>query len=365
MSSKRLTKLIITLILMVLVIVIAYCFRKKYSEQNVEIISFDTSSINMICLFEGNYYYTLNNEIYCNEKCVLSSKGKKLIYANNKAIFVYSNEVITEYDSDFSIISEYPISSDIINFAVSDNELIYVSSDMSCHVLNLSSRNEIKPFDIISLSDEIEVMSYHEFKICKSKNNDSIAIFLNNKLLYSNFKKYAERFVYLDNERMIYTSKTNTSTINLYLYVFANNSITKQASLPTDFGIITFLNSNDDPIFIGSEYPTDPNLSLKDSNKLVNHKSDCIVCIEKNSLKSKIEHFTKKYEKAIYVDSEKAITYYKGKYLTYSLNDWKVTDKQSASEIKEGGSYNFVACGDHIFVFDNDSDELLDKIPIN
>jgi len=168
----------------------------------------------------------------------------------------------------------------------------------------------------------------------------------------------------LDNEKIIYTSKTNTSTINLYSYAFTNNTLSKQVDLPTDFGIVTFLNSNDSLIFIGTEYPTDPSLGLQDSNKLVNHKSDCIVFMEKNNLNSKVEHFTKKYEKTIYANSEKAITYYKGKYLTYSLNDWKVTDKQSASEIKEGGSYNFVTCGDYIFVFDNNSGELLNRIHI-
>ena len=73
----------------------------------------------------------------------------------------------------------------------------------------------------------------------------------------------------------------------------------------------------------------------------------------------------KRFERIICIGENKVITYYKGKYLTYSLDDWKVTNKQSASEIKEGGSYNFVACGDHIFVFDNGSDELLNKIPIN
>ena len=363
MSKKRFTKLIIILILLILVVCITQCFRGRYGEKNVEIISFDSSSINKMCQFEGNYYYTLNNEIYCNEKCILSSDGKKLIYANNNAIFVYADGVISEYDANFSIISEYTLSYEITIFAVSDNELIYLSPDMSCHVLELSTGDEKEPINKLSLSDEIEVLSYQEYKVCRS-NNDSIAIFLNNKLIYSQVKNYAKNFVYLDNDKIIYTSKTNTSTINLYSYVLTNNALSKYLDLPADFGIITFLNSNDSLIFIGTEYPTDPSLGLQDGNKLVNHKSDCIVFMEKNDLNSKVEHFTKKSEKTIYADSEKAITYYKGKYLTYSLDGWKVTNKQSASEIKEGGSYNFVTCGDYIFVFDNNSGELLNRIHI-
>ena len=111
MRNKRLTILIITLLLLILLVVITHCFKKRNSVNDIEIISYDNSSINTICQFDDNYYYTINNEIYNNEKCVMSSEGNKLIYANDNAMFVYSNGVITGYGSDFSIISEYPISS--------------------------------------------------------------------------------------------------------------------------------------------------------------------------------------------------------------------------------------------------------------
>ena len=59
------------------------------------------------------------------------------------------------------------------------------------------------------------------------------------------------------------------------------------------------------------------------------------------------------------------MTYYKGHYLTYDLNNWKVIRKQDADEIKNGGSYTFETCGDYIFVFDDDSGDLLNMISIN
>ena len=40
-------------------------------------------------------------------------------------------------------------------------------------------------------------------------------------------------------------------------------------------------------------------------------------------------------------NNEKAITYYNGKYITYSLENWKKINKQNADEIKEGGSYTY------------------------
>ena len=76
------------------------------------------------------------------------------------------------------------------------------------------------------------------------------------------------------------------------------------------------------------------------------------------------EKKTKNHERIIYANSQKAITYYKGKYLTYSLEDWSLIKKQSVDEIKEGGSYTFESCGDYIFVFDNNSGELLNTINI-
>ena len=36
----------------------------------------------------------------------------------------------------------------------------------------------------------------------------------------------------------------------------------------------------------------------------------------------------------------------------------------TVDEIKEGGSYTFESCGDYIFVFDNNSGELLNTINI-
>lgn len=64
-------------------------------------------------------------------------------------------------------------------------------------------------------------------------------------------------------------------------------------------------------------------------------------------------------------DYEIAMTYYNGKYRTYDLNDWHLISKQTADEIQNDGSYTFESCGDYVFVFDDNSGNLLNTIDVN
>lgn len=98
--------------------------------------------------------------------------------------------------------------------------------------------------------------------------------------------------------------------------------------------------------------------------KMSNHKSDCLYIINTDDCTKSLQYSTNTFERIIYADSKKAITYYNGKYLTYSLDDWSVIDSQAAVEIQNRGSYTFEACGDYIFIFDMNSDELLNKISV-
>jgi hypothetical protein len=72
----------------------------------------------------------------------------------------------------------------------------------------------------------------------------------------------------------------------------------------------------------------------------------------------------KKYERIIYADDKKVVTYYNGKYVTYSADEWKVTDENNADEIKDGGKYTFEACGEYVFVFDDNTGECMNRIKV-
>lgn len=90
-----------------------------------------------------------------------------------------------------------------------------------------------------------------------------------------------------------------------------------------------------------------------------------VICqINTASLCITSEYKTKIKERILYADTKKAITYYKGRYITYSLNNWKKIKSQKANEIKSGNSYTFETCGDYIFIFDDNSGELVNTIDI-
>lgn len=205
---------------------------------------------------------------------------------------------------------------------INDNDAFYATDNEHNEVIGACENNTI---DLLSYGKDrifytrshfnLETMSEYSFK-------DNIE---NNRKL--KFGKYARGFF------QRFYSYYNAETIVLIAQTISSRSFAKEARIYY-------------------------------SDEMKKHDHDYIVIIDKNDFEVK-DKKTKTFERILYANSEKAITYYKGKYLTYSLNDWKVTDKQSASEIKEGGSYNFVSCGEYIFVFDNASGELLNKIPIN
>ena len=103
---------------------------------------------------------------------------------------------------------------------------------------------------------------------------------------------------------------------------------------------------------------------VANSSEMSKHKNDSLYIINSNDYTKSFQQCTRTFERILYADSKKTITYYNGKYLTYSLDKWKVISSQPADEIQKGGSYTFESCGDYIFVFDNNSGELINTISI-
>ncbi len=103
--------------------------------------------------------------------------------------------------------------------------------------------------------------------------------------------------------------------------------------------------------------------AIKNEVSLLYHSYDELFLLDCNS-EEVLSRKTKSGEKVLYLSNQKAITYYKGQYLTYSLSDWEVIKEQNADEIKNGGSYTFESCGEYIFVFDDKQGKLINTIGI-
>lgn len=361
---KRLTVMILILLSLLVLWRLSVSCHKNKDVKNIDIIYVDRlSTINMVCEFDSTYYYTGNQGIYSNNKCVFSTNGNPLICTNNSILFVYADKEITGYDKSLSPICKYELPKEATNFAVSDNEIFYIDTVGKYHVLDIATLKDKKKVETEKIKENIIVYHYTDFLICEDLTNCSISAFFDNKVA-SSVKDYSKQFVYLSDNCLIHTSTTNTSTINLYKTVLYDTTNDNTIKLPTGYGIVSLFPVNNDLIFIGSEYPLDPHLDFKMSYNLNYHQSDCIVTVNIDDYKITNTRFTKKHEKIIYADNKKAVTYYNGEYLTYSLDKWEVIDSQSADEIQIEGAYIFETCGDYIFVFDDDSGELLNTINV-
>ena len=97
--------------------------------------------------------------------------------------------------------------------------------------------------------------------------------------------------------------------------------------------------------------------------QLENHDYDAYIKVNTDDFKL-VRHETKKFERIIYANNNKVVTYYNGKYITYSADDWNVVSEKDADEIKDGGMYTFKACGEYVFVFDDNTDECINRIKV-
>ena len=101
------------------------------------------------------------------------------------------------------------------------------------------------------------------------------------------------------------------------------------------------------------------------NGKLKTHSGEILFYIDSETFEETNSFETKKRERILFADNDIILTYYNGKYRTYDANTKKVIKKQSAKEIKNNGSYTFETCGDYVFVFDAESGDLLNAIPID
>ena len=387
MKKKRIIPLVIALI--IVFAALFYRFNIYYPYITLKVTALYDEHPNVVeC--ENEYFILSDGKITnADSKEVIYSvtNENSFIKSYNDLIWIFDdscNEKLKAIDKNGNLKKHYLFPGDSIDFLINDDVIFDLTSDemIMYRLTNDTHLEKIKinyTFVFHSEDNRFDLYKYScEYGEClffdMNDTNDKDAFYAvdseYNEVIGACEKNTIDLLAY-EEDRIFYTrSHFNLKTISEYSF---KDNIEKNSEI--EFGKYSrgffqkfYYCQSNEIIILMAQTVTSRSFAREarvyNSDEMKKHNHDYAVIIDKNDFEVK-EKKTKTFERIIYVDSEKAITYYKGKYLTYSLDDWKVTDKQSASEIKEGGSYNFVTCGDYIFVFDNDSDELLNKISIS
>lgn len=334
--------------------------------------------------FDDTYYYLQPDGIYVFD----DSNQNKIIELNNCKQFVVDSQYIyclitdsykyniTIYDKNNSNkIKKIDLTDKNINLlGISDDKLIYChwnndSSKKNMVFLDISDgkkidiENDIKNYGHVSIykNDYIKTANIYSEDLFSTQNGNKINCndgwsstvigFINNTIIYTCNMDFIAEIILLDTENNIensihiaYDSKLCGAESLLFNINEEQNKFVLAGNKASPFFLEAYIDSSDE---------------------LKYHKYDVVAVFDSTHCSLINEKTFRTFERVICVDKDKVMTYYKGHYLTYDLNNWKVIRKQDADEIKNGGSYTFETCGDYIFVFDDDSGELLNTININ
>ena len=372
----------------------------QYPDLNIHVSELYEESERVVCL-EEKYYYTSGGKI-------TDAESGKIIYDSNAEsliVNVYDDHIWTAEKSEDStkisfidgsgnVISTYSLPVVVNDFMIEDNLIFCELNDNDpengdaekyLKVYELSGNNVFKPVDI-AFSDEVrsfemkrdtvDLSSYYYnnircMKFAKSRYIGGVA------MSYNDGKKITSRYlprIFTFNENEIIFSDGD---IVLYKYDFGNGStMLKEPVIGKDItrgGYISgyferSLFSDSDNIMLVAQDTAMRSIGRDVpgyiSDEMKRHMNDYLLIFDTDTLELKSGRKTRTFERIIYADAEKAITYYKGNYITYSISDWKRIGKTAADEIKEGGSYTFELCGEYVFVFDDNSGECINRIAI-
>lgn len=370
LNKKRLCCLSIVLFFLIIFLI---WLNVRYLPGNLTITILNSNYSNHIVNYQQQYLYSTNDGIYScfdNQKHSELS-GDKLLCADGNSLYAY----VKQTGKVFEFVGESwceigTLDKKLRAFSIIDGLIIYVASDESYSVLSfndfleypLPEKNRIENLGVDFYSVDGSVMLVRKlreftFSFFSSYQNTNNPIFCY-RSSFAGFTPYVSEGIAIISEDMYVGSQI------LYQYSLSDYELIKQTNLESSLINQILYSDGDNIVFFGLKVPSDPHLSFEEMKNIKYHSGDCIQIIDAETLDISKEYSTRKYERIIYADSKKAITYYKGEYLTYSLDNWEITNKQKAEEINSSGRYTFEICGEYVFVFDNSTGELINTIPV-
>ena len=369
-------KKIFAIIITILIVINIIAYRVLFYYPDINSITIRSNTGNILTL-NGEFYYCNNGKIInCNDSTILYDANKNIIAtASNEYIYALEgNTKISKIDQNGKLISIIDAPSD---FLYNENFQIFFIDNILYIFNNDNKSNDLYIFDanlkILNLEDLKKSSKSYNIQgqncfIIENMTHYLITTEYNNKdNVYAVIKKDDGDCIFSNSDiRSLYDNNlifmTSQYTLKLLKYNVASNKILESDFLGPDTVYTKSLKNYKNKLITVGMISNKGNVEYSD--QLYYHYKDIIMIFDAENFNEKNIYKTKTYERIIFCNQDTAVTYYNGHYLTYDLNNWEVIQKQDADEIKNGGSYTFETCGDYIFVFDDDSGELLNTISI-
>lgn len=380
--------IIITLFVVLIVsVVIFYRCNFYYPDIQIKVFGLYNEHSTVVCL-NNDYYRIKDGNIYNldNQESIYQTSDKNAFMKPfSDLLWVIDNSTqdnLKALNSSGKIVKRYSIPNYTKDFFINNNVIFCVSSNkIEIYKLYDDGHKEQLPIDYSfvfeSENSYSKLYKYScEYGECLyfDMNSDNyadsyFAVDSNNQNMISNNGRI--NLLLFESDRIVYTESL-FQLRTLYEYSFVNNAENCHIANVSDYAQGFFDNTpyfSDEKYIISVAQITTSRSIRREANvetscEMSKHKSDHLYIINTVDCTKSSERNTKTFERILYADAQKVITYYKERYLTYSLEDWSIISTQTANEIKKGGTYTFETCGDYIFVFDDNSGELLNTIDI-
>lgn len=363
--TKRAVHLLIILLIMLFILISGALYDKYVPNESLNANFKIVDKKNHVVYFNDNYYYTCDSSVFNQDKQqILEKKSNNiLISATDDLLYVYDKDEILKYSTELSLLSRKDFNYDIQAFSIIDNYMVCISTENNVIIFDGNNFSFIAEYDIEKMNDmEIIKDNNTKLNICKETSR-SLSIFIFNENKSFNYRVKKGCYFWNINSSIGYVSSSFNSSYTWYeKFDYPNKSSIKRLVLPEYYQPVQMKEFDKNKlVYVGTHTKDNPYNELSWQKY---HISDCIEVINKENMSVEKRFDSKKYERILYADLDKAITFYKESYVVHNMDDWSVIEKMPADEIKKGGTYTFEQCGEYIFVFDGDSGELLNKIKI-
>lgn len=352
----------------------------------------DTIADARICHNSEDYYYLDNKgtihhiNIKNNVKDIFNNTlDYKCISCNSSYLYAATDNTLFQFDYNGTIVNSINRDSredlySLIDGLYATNDCLFCQLGSSYLLLDSMSLDTISITDVLGQSewitiDKIQFSANNSIKMVSS----AVPVELDKSFFDGTIILDANRSLNLchngiiglsDSACMEYIAYNGTLLKNLYNGTTYNIDRTdiRHLFMDEDFLITFSSNYNDNNLLkkcciLYDEYSV-RDFGLYNECPLMFHNYDQITIINlKTETKKTIK--TRLGEKIIYLSNKKAVSFYKGQYLFYDIENWKEFKSINADEINSHSTYKFESCGDYIFVFDNNSGELLNTIDVS